>query len=120
MDSVRVDKWLWAARCFKTRTRATAACDGGHVQVNGLGAKASRSVKIGDRVEALTPGGACLLEVGGLADRRGSAAIARTLYVDHTPPPPEKVEPPMRRERGQGRPTKRERRRLGRLWGDDR
>lgn len=114
MDGVRIDKWLWAARMFKTRSAAQAACDGGHVQVNDATAKPARVVKPGDQVRVLTPGGRRLLEVVGLAEVRGPAAVAQALYLDHTPPPPPE-EPRVFRERGLGRPTKRDRRQLDRL-----
>src|SRR5690606_38735743 len=80
---VRLDKWLWAARCFKTRSAASDACAAGHVKVNGASAKAARPVRSGDRIEAVTPGGPRILEVAALSDRRGPATVARTLYVDH-------------------------------------
>lgn len=114
--SVRVDKWLWAARCFKTRTLATSACDGGHVKVNGSKAKPSQKVRVGDHIEARTPGGPRILEVAALGQRRGPASVAKTLYIDHTPPPPPRVpgDPTFDRRdsRKKGRPTKRDRRRL--------
>ncbi len=109
-EKVRLDKWLWAARCFKHRSEATEACKGGHVKVNGNVAKPARSVGPGDRVEALTPGGLRVLEVVALAERRGPAAVAQTLYTDHSPPPPERRWD--RHQRVGGRPTKRDRRRL--------
>jgi len=118
VKQVRVDKWLWATRCFKTRTLASSACDAGHVRINGQGVKASKSVRIGDTVEALTPGGLRVLEVVTLGDKRVSFEQAKLLYNDHTPPPEEKEEPPMFRERGSGRPTKRDRRRLGRIFDE--
>ena len=121
MDSTRVDKWLWAARMFKTRTLATKACDAGHVRIDGAGAKASAKVKAGMRVEARTPGGPRVLEVVAILDKRGPASVAQTLYVDHTPPP-EKKTPYQQvmdetRERGQGRPTKRDRRKMRKVKG---
>jgi ribosome-associated heat shock protein Hsp15 len=76
-------------------------------------------VKPGDLVETALPAGRRILRVVALADRRASAAIAATLFEDLTPPPPPRVEPPMQRERGLGRPTKRDRRQLGRLAWDD-
>lgn len=115
--SVRVDKWLWAARCFKTRTAAVEACDGGHVKVNEQTAKAARPVKAGDLVDVLTPGGRRILKVTGLGERRGSATVAATLFEDLTPPPPPKQEPVARWERGEGRPTKRDRRQMDKLRG---
>ena len=73
---------------FKTRSMASDACTGGHVKLNDETVKASKSVMIGDTVDVLTPGGPRVLEVAGLADKRGPAKVAVTLYVDHTPPPP--------------------------------
>jgi ribosome-associated heat shock protein Hsp15 len=113
--SVRVDKWLWAARCFKTRSQAGTACAGGHVQVNGETAKASSKVRAGMLVDVVTAGGLRNLEVVALAEKRGSAEIAQSLYTDHTPPPEPKeyLEPIFSRPSGSGRPTKRDRRRIG-------
>jgi ribosome-associated heat shock protein Hsp15 len=119
LDAVRVDKWLWAARLFKTRTLASDACAAGHVKIDGDSVKASRLVRRGERIECLTPGGQRVVEVVELALRRLSAPLARTLYIDHTPPPPPPEERQARphRERGLGRPSKRDRRRLERLRG---
>ena len=118
MDKVRIDKWLWAARMFKTRSMATDACAGGHVTLNGETAKSSKQVQSGDMIDALTPGGARSLEVVALADKRGSAQIAQGLYIDHTPPPPPSMpgDPTFdrgsRKNRKGARPTKRDRRRF--------
>lgn len=112
--TVRVDKWLWAIRLYKTRSMATAACVGGHVSVGGRTVKSAHKLKIGDHVCALTAGGPREVEVAGLADRRGSAAVAATLYIDHTPPPPDDL-PRALRERIGERPTKRNRRLQDRL-----
>ena len=119
MIEVRIDKWLWAARCFKTRSQASAACAAGHVKMEGTSVKAAKPVRSGDRVEVRTPGGLRILEVVALADRRGTATEARVLYVDHSPPPPPKEldSPIARRDRGLGRPTKREHRELKKLRG---
>jgi len=119
LTEVRIDKWLWAARCFKTRSQASAACTAGHVKIDGESVKAAKVVKVGDFVEVRTPGGLRQLEVAALGDRRGPASVARTLYVDHTPPPPPKelTQPMAIRERGAGRPTKREARELKKLRG---
>ena len=105
---------------FKTRSMASDACTGGHVKLNDETVKASKSVMIGDTVDVLTLGGPRVLEVAGLADKRGPAKVAVTLYVDHTPPPPPTG--PMagdptfdrgsRRGRKGARPTKRDRRRF--------
>ena len=117
MKSVRIDKWLWAARFFKTRSKATAACVAGHVMVDQKVVKAAHKVVIGDRVQALTPRGDVILEVTGIGDKRGPVAIAMTLYSDHTPKAPEKPISPVIRERGSGRPTKRDRRLIDKLLG---
>lgn len=117
MESVRIDKWLWAARMFKTRSQATKACDAGHVAVDGDGAKASRAVKPGMTVNVLAPGGRRILFVVALGDRRGPASVAQTLYEDRTPPEEKPSSPLEQRERGLGRPQKRDRRALRRLKG---
>ena len=117
--TVRLDKWVWAARCFKTRSQATKACAAGQVAVNGEKARASQAIKPDDVVDVWLPAGKRTLRVVALADRRGSAAVAATLFDDLTPPPPPYVPPPMERERGLGRPTKRDRRKLGRMAWDD-
>lgn len=113
MDSTRVDKWVWAIRLFKTRADATEACRGGHVKVNGKAAKPATAVTVGDRVLVRVHSADRDVEVAQVIDKRVGAAVAVTCYVDHTPPPPEvdgiKV---AERERGAGRPTKRDRRRL--------
>ena len=82
MDRVRVDKWLWAARFFKTRSAATEAVLGGHVQVNGARAKPAREVAAGDRVEVRVGQRRWTVVVTGLADRRGPASVAATLYEE--------------------------------------
>jgi ribosome-associated heat shock protein Hsp15 len=115
-ETVRVDKWLWAARCFKTRTQATHACDGGLVTVNEHTAKPAHAVRAGDVVEARTPAGLRVLFVKALGDRRGSVEAAQALFEDRSPPPPPR-EPFELRDRGGGRPTKRDRRRIERIRG---
>lgn len=117
LERVRVDKWLWAARMFKTRSLASAACDAGHVKLNGSSVKASKPVKRGDHIEVVTPGGLRILDVVELLDKRGPASLAQQLFDDQTPPPPPKEERDIsmpRRARGEGRPTKRDRRALDR------
>lgn len=115
-DATRVDLWLWAVRLYKTRTAATAACRGGHVKVNRAPAKASTTVKVGDRVEAFVERQR-VVEVVSLVDKRVGAAVAAKCLIDHSPPAPVvKRQPPVFvREPGSGRPTKRERRELDRL-----
>ena len=80
MTSVRMDKWLWAARFFKTRSLAGKACELGRVQSNGQLAKPARDVKIGDMVRVTNEGGEFLVEVLQLSEVRGPASVAQTLY----------------------------------------
>jgi ribosome-associated heat shock protein Hsp15 len=82
MDQVRVDKWLWAARFFKTRSQATDAVAGGKVEVNGDTAKASKVVRTGDRVRLRLGPVEYRLVVTGIGERRGSAEDARALYEE--------------------------------------
>ena len=113
----RLDKWLWGARLYKTRTAATDACRAGHVKLNGIAGKAASVVKPGDHIETRTGDRLRALEVTALIEKRAGAAIAADCYVDHSPPPPTKEEvgsPNFARDRGTGRPTKRERRQLDR------
>jgi ribosome-associated heat shock protein Hsp15 len=77
---LRIDKWLWAARFFKTRALATAACDAGHVSSNGQTAKPSRILKLGDKLQVRSEAGEFEIEVLELSDQRGSAAVASTLF----------------------------------------
>lgn len=116
---VRVDAWLWAVRQFKTRSAATSACRAGHVRVNGERAKAAQSVRPGDEVRVRVDGFDRHLVVRQTLVKRVSAAVAATAVDDRTPPPPprETVAIVATRDRGAGRPTKRERRDLERLRG---
>jgi ribosome-associated heat shock protein Hsp15 len=114
VDGVRVDRWLWAVRLFKTRGHATDACRGGHVRVNGRPAKAAASVVVGDHVVVRTHGADRTVEVRQLIEKRVSPALAAESYLDHTPPPPPREARAAERDRGTGRPTKRERRQLDR------
>jgi len=116
IESTRVDIWLWAVRLYKTRSAATAACRGGHVRINRVPAKASTLVKVGDRIEAFVERDR-ILEVAVVIGKRVGAPVAATCLIDHSPPVPViKREPRVFvRERGAGRPTKRERRELDRL-----
>ncbi len=116
VESVRVDIWLWAVRLYKTRSAATTACRGGHVRVNRIAAKASTPVKVGDRIEAFVERER-ILEVVRLIDKRVGAAIAATCLIDRSPPAPviRRLPRVAVREKGAGRPTKRERRELDRL-----
>ena len=120
MEAVRVDKWLWAARIFKTRALAAEAIAGGRVHVNGVRVKASKEVRAGDSLEVTRERGLRMeLVVRGVAERRGPAKEAVLLY-EETPQSVEARErhaadmklagPPV--ARGGGRPTKRDRRRM--------
>jgi ribosome-associated heat shock protein Hsp15 len=113
----RVDAWLWAVRATRTRSAATEACRGGHVRVNGSPAKAASPVRVGDRVEARIAGRDRVLEVVRLIDKRVGAPVAVECYVDHSPPPPAREDAAVvfARDRGTGRPTKRDRRHLDRF-----
>ncbi|HVN87280.1 MAG TPA: RNA-binding S4 domain-containing protein [Candidatus Binatia bacterium] len=115
---IRLDKWLWAARMFKSRSLAADACDGGKVHVNGSAAKPHKLIRVGDRLAITLERGRRDLEVRELSEHRGPFAQAQRLYIDHTPPPPPRAEREpalLARERGSGRPTKRERRHIDRL-----
>ena len=118
MESTRVDKWVWAIRLYKTRSDATDACRGGHIKVNGVSAKPATTVQVGDRVEARLHGTDRIVEVAEVIDKRVGAPIAATCFVDHTPPPTEVDRIRVaERERGAGRPTKRDRREIDRWRG---
>lgn len=122
---MRADAWVWAVRLAKTRSQATAACRAGHVRVNGERAKPATAVRIGDRVEVTVvhpsgPAQVRIAQVRQLLVKRVGASVAGAAYEDLSPPPPPKAERPAAfalRERGTGRPTKRERRQLDRLRG---
>ncbi|MCS5733624.1 RNA-binding S4 domain-containing protein [Herbiconiux daphne] len=117
--SVRVDSWLWAVRVYKTRSLATAACRAGHVRLNGERVKAAQNVRVGDEVRARISGFDRILKVSRLAVKRGSATAAAECFIDLTPPPPprDSVAFVPVRDRGTGRPTKRDRREMERLRG---
>lgn len=82
MESVRIDKWLWAARFFKTRSDAAKACDLGRVWSNDHQAKAARDVRPGDKLRVRTEGGEYAIEVLGLSTARGPATVAQGLYTE--------------------------------------
>ncbi|WP_017622918.1 RNA-binding S4 domain-containing protein [Nocardiopsis chromatogenes] len=119
--STRIDKWLWAVRLVKTRSDAAQACRGGHVRVNDKPAKPAAGVSPGDEVRVRLHGTTRVVEVAHIIDKRVGAPIAQRCYVDNTPEPtvaapPQAFAPPPRRDRGAGRPTKRDRRQMERLW----
>ena len=114
MLSTRVDKWLWSVRLYSTRSRATAACSGGHVQINGNAAKPSSLVRVGDSVEAYSREVHRILVVQQIIEKRVGAAVAVECYSDQTPPaPPAELRVQIAvRDSGSGRPTKKDRRDL--------
>ena len=124
MDSVRIDKWLWAARFFKTRSLAQAAVKGGHVEINGRSCKPARSVVAGDRL-TITRGEVVFdVEVDQLADRRGPAPEARALYTETTESMEKRARQAELRRLGANagpvrRPDKRGRRRIRSFSGKD-
>ncbi|MGW6026095.1 RNA-binding S4 domain-containing protein [Streptomyces sp. NPDC055099] len=118
--SVRVDAWIWSVRLVKTRSAGAAACKGGHVRVNGERVKPAYGVHVGDEVRLRHAGGReHVVVVKRLIRKRVGAPVAVECYVDNSPPPPprEAVAPAGVRDRGTGRPTKRDRRELERLRG---
>ena len=119
--SARVDSWLWAVRVYKTRSAATTACRAGHVRVNGEKAKAAQPVKPGDELRVRISGFDRILVVRQPITKRVGAALAAAAVDDRTPPPPprELTACVPVRDRGAGRPTKRERRDIDRLRGRD-
>ena len=118
-DSVRIDKWLWAARFFKTRSMATDAVEAGKVKLDGARVKPARSIRIGDRIDVDNGSTQWEVVVTGLAEQRGSAAIAQTLYRETEESVADRAKASETRRYVQdpaaqikGRPTKRDRRRL--------
>jgi ribosome-associated heat shock protein Hsp15 len=122
LDRQRIDRWLWHARVVRTRSAAAGLAASGHVRVNGQRIDApSRPVRPNDVVTVALDRTVRVLKVLGFAERRGSADEARALWQDLEPSPGrvKQDEPPARREPGAGRPTKRERREMQRLTGED-
>jgi len=120
--TVRLDKWLKIARIFKTRSKATDACNRGRVALNGFPAKPHRSPAVDDRIEIQFGDWTRIVIVKELREKSVTKAIAATLYEDISPPRPkmDKIDRIMmqgteHREKGKGRPTKRERREIDRL-----
>ena len=124
MDSVRIDKWLWAARFFKTRALAARACDLGRVQANGNDAKPSRDIRPGDRLQIRTERGDFEVEVKVLSQMRGPAAVAQTYYEESEASRNARAQVAAQRKAmtevgavDAGRPTKRDRRLINRMRG---
>ena len=125
IDRLRIDKWLWAARFFKTRSLANQEVHAGRVQVNGAEVKASRELRVGDQVRLVQSGMARTVWVKGLNEQRGSATLAQQLY-EETPESQQQRQAEQERRRlspepahsiAGGRPTKRDRRELQKDWG---
>ncbi|GAT73603.1 ribosome-associated heat shock protein implicated in the recycling of the 50S subunit [Microbacterium sp. HM58-2] len=117
-ESARVDSWLWAIRVYKTRSAATTACRAGHVRVNGDKAKAAQAVKVGDELRIRIAGFDRILIVRQILVKRVGAPLAALAYEDRTPAREPQAMMGVR-DRGTGRPTKRERREIDRLRGRD-
>ncbi|MEU8401861.1 RNA-binding S4 domain-containing protein [Nonomuraea sp. NPDC048892] len=117
--SARVDSWIWSVRLTKTRSVASDACRGGHVRVNGVRVKPAHAVRVGDEIRLRHDGRERIVVVSRIIAKRVGAAVAAECYVDKSPPPPprEEVVTVAVRARGAGRPTKRERRSLDKLFG---
>ena len=124
MERVRIDKWLWAVRIFKTRSLATDECGKGHVTIGDVKVKASREIRIGETVKVRMPPIERHYLVKQIADKRMSAQLAAAFVEDVTPPEQlallnaAKVYGFEYRERGSGRPTKRDRRMLDK-WKEE-
>jgi len=119
MSSVRIDKWLWAARFFKTRAQASRACDMGRVEVSGVRAKPAREVRLGDRLRIENDGGIFEVDVLGVSALRGPAAVAQGLYRETEASREARLKVAAERKAMQQsfplparRPTKRDRRRI--------
>lgn len=123
-EAVRVDQWLFAVRLAKTRSAAAELCRSGHVSINATSAKPSTKVVVGDRIEARIHQRERVVVVMTLIVKRVGADEAVRCFDDHSPPAPERLTTPpvFERERGAGRPTKRDKRKLDALRGrrDDR
>ncbi len=119
MDSVRIDKWLWAARFFKTRALASKACDMGRVQAHGLRTKPAKEVKAGDRLRVENEGGIFEIDVLAVSQMRGPAPVAQALYRETDASREERLRVAAERKAMEqyaplppSRPTKRDRRRI--------
>jgi ribosome-associated heat shock protein Hsp15 len=125
-EKLRLDKYLWSIRLFKTRTEAAEACDKGRVKYNGIGAKASKNVSVGDEYEVKTEAKRWRIKVAKLLDHRLQYAEAIEYYIDITPA--EEIERLQyqassfntgKRQSKVGRPTKKDRRELGDFMGGE-
>ena len=118
---VRIDKWLWAARFFKTRAIATRACELGRIELNGQHIKPAKEVRVGDQLQVKNDSGDFQVEVLGLSEMRGPAAVAQGLYreTEESREMRRKVAEERKAMPGfdAGRPSKRDRREMGRIRG---
>ena len=124
MTEVRIDKYLWSIRVFKTRSEATDACKGGKIRVNGADTKPSKMVKVGDTIVARKGAVTYTYKVLDLIDKRQGPKLVPN-YAENLTPPEElaKLRAPietffLKRDRGAGRPTKKDRRQMEALWDD--
>lgn len=121
MDALRIDSWLWTVRLFKTRSQATAACKGGKVKIGGQNAKASRDVKVDDVIEIQLQGIKRKVQIIKLVKSRVAAKLVPELIKDLTPPEEYEKQEMInllnkeKRDRGTGRPTKKDRRTISKL-----
>lgn len=115
----RVDSWIWAVRLTKTRSAASDACKGGHVRVNGVRAKPSQTIKVGDEVRVRLEGHERIAVVSRIIVKRVGPPVAAECYIDKSPPAPPRDQTAVVavRDRGTGRPSKRERRVIEKLLG---
>lgn len=118
--TVRADVWIWSVRLVKTRSLAATACRAGHVRINGERAKPAQPVRVGDEVRLRHEGRERVAVIAKIVRKRVGAPVAAECYVDNSPPPPprEFAAAPGQRDRGTGRPTKRDRRELEQLRGE--
>ncbi len=124
MTAVRMDKWLWAARFFKTRALAARACELGRIESNGVEAKPARDVRVGDKLRVKNDSGEYAIEVLLLSEMRGPASVAQTLYSESAESREQRARLAEERKAaprfdafGDGRPSKRDRREINRMRG---
>ena len=125
METVRIDKWLWAARFFKTRSLAAKACELGRIEYHGQFAKPAREIHAGDRVRIKNESGEFEIEILQLSEMRGPASVAQTLYSETEESRIKRAQAAEQRKTmpqdfdfaHEGRPSKRDRRQINRLRG---
>ncbi len=114
-----MDSWIWSVRLTRTRSAASGACRAGHVRVNGIRVKPAHGVRAGDEVRLHYEGRDRVVVVQRVITKRAGASVAAECYIDNSPPPPPREEAVAlaARDRGAGRPTKRERRSMEKFLG---